>query len=60
MARYSFTEDLKQYGPQAALTDPIGLRQARRYCRRLARSHYENFTVVSWGLPRRLRQHFYN
>lgn len=60
MARYSFAEDLKQYGPQAALVEPIRPAQARRYCRRLARSHYENFTVVSWGLPRRLRQHFYN
>lgn len=33
---------------------------ARRYCRRLATQHYENFTVVSWLLPRTLRQHFYN
>jgi squalene synthase HpnC len=35
-------------------------RQARRYCRRLARRHYENFTVASRLLPRRLRQHFAN
>lgn len=34
--------------------------QARAYCRRLALAHYENFTVVSWLLPRRLRQPFYN
>jgi len=34
--------------------------QSRRYCRRLARRHYENFTVASWLLPRRLRQHFAN
>lgn len=33
---------------------------ARRYCARLACGHYENFTVVSWFLPRPLRQHFYN
>ena len=33
---------------------------AREYCRRLARSHYENFSVVSWFLPGRLRQHFFN
>ncbi len=26
---------------------------------RLARDHYENFTVVSWCLPRRLRPHFH-
>ena len=34
--------------------------EAREYCRRLARSHYENFTVASWFLPERLRQHFFN
>ena len=34
--------------------------EAREYCRRLARSHYENFSVASWFLPGRLRQHFFN
>ncbi len=34
--------------------------EAREYCRRLARSHYENFSVASWFLPSRLRQHFFN
>jgi squalene synthase HpnC len=34
--------------------------EARDYCRRLARTHYENFSVASWFLPPRLRQHFYN
>ena len=33
---------------------------AREYCRRLARSHYENFSVASWFLPEQLRQHFFN
>jgi squalene synthase HpnC len=36
------------------------LREARAYCARLARTHYENFSVASWFLPRRLRQHFFN
>jgi squalene synthase HpnC len=36
------------------------LADAREYCRRLARSHYENFSVASWFLPKRLRQHFFN
>jgi len=36
------------------------LAEAREYCARLARSHYENFSVASWFLPRRLRQHFFN
>src|SRR5713226_6496518 len=34
--------------------------QARQYTRWLATHHYENFNVVSWLLPRRLHQHFYN
>ena len=34
--------------------------EAREYCARLARSHYENFSVASWFLPAPLRQHFFN
>ena len=37
---------------------PLG--EAEVYCRRLARSHYENFSVATWFLPAHLRQHFYN
>lgn len=33
---------------------------AYAYCERLARSHYENFSVATWFLPKRLRQHFFN
>ena len=36
------------------------LSEARLYCERLARSHYENFSVASWFLPDRLKQHFFN
>ena len=36
------------------------LAEARGYCAHLARTHYENFSVASWFLPRRLRQHFFN
>jgi len=39
---------------------PPSLAEAREYCARLARSHYENFSVASWFLPRNLRQHFFN
>jgi squalene synthase HpnC len=42
--------------PEAAPT----LDEAREYCARLARTHYENFSVASRFLPSRLRQHFYN
>jgi squalene synthase HpnC len=40
--------------------EPPSLEAAREYCRRLASSHYENFSVATWFLPKRLRQHFYN
>src|SRR5690349_3803451 len=36
------------------------LAEARIYCERLAKTHYENFSVATWFLPKRLRQHFYN
>jgi len=41
-------------------TDLAKLIEARQYCRRLAATHYENFTVATWLLPRHLRQHFAN
>ncbi|SRR5581483_2764292 len=41
-----------------AIAPPLA--EAREYCRRLAVRHYENFSVATWFLPRRLRQHFYN
>ncbi len=36
------------------------LAEAQAYTRGLATSHYENFNVVSWMLPRGLHQSFYN
>lgn len=36
------------------------LAEAQRYCEKLARSHYENFSVASWFLPAKLQQHFFN
>src|ERR1700691_5642536 len=36
------------------------LEQAQEYCRRLARTHYENFSVATWFLPKHLRQDFLN
>jgi squalene synthase HpnC len=35
------------------------LGEARAYCRRLAESHYENFHVATWFLPKALRPHFH-
>jgi squalene synthase HpnC len=36
------------------------LEEARAYCRHLARTHYENFSVATWFLPKHLRQDFLN
>lgn len=36
------------------------LAEAQQYCRELAQSHYENFHVASWFLPKRLRPHFHS
>jgi squalene synthase HpnC len=36
------------------------LAQAQDYCRQLAESHYENFHVATWFLPKRLRPHFHS
>jgi squalene synthase HpnC len=33
--------------------------EAYAYCRKVALGHYENFSVVSWLLPRALRGHMY-
>jgi len=43
-----------------ALRTPYSAEDAAAYTRWLARRHYENFHVVSFLLPRRLRQDFYN
>jgi len=46
--------------PEYAIpAQPPSLAEAREYCRRLATGHYENFSVVTWFLPKRLHQHFY-
>ena len=55
-----FSDDLKRYGPEAQQAGPPSQRRSRRYCRRLAKRHYENFTVAGRLLPRELRQHFCN
>jgi squalene synthase HpnC len=51
--------ELSRFGPD---TPPVlvSLSRARRYCRDLALTHYENFTVASLFLPRRLLRHFHN
>lgn len=61
MIATSFAEDLARFGPATAgAAPPPSVEAARAYCRRLAETHYENFTVASALLAEPLRQHFYN
>ena len=53
-----FAIHLARHGP-AAPPRRWSLDAARSYCARLTRSHYENFSVASVLLPRRLVPHFY-
>jgi len=40
-------------------TGPVSLAEAYGYCTRLARAHYENFTIASWLMPRSMRPHMH-
>src|ERR1700674_1960691 len=40
-------------------SESIALAEAYAYCTRLARSHYENFTVASFLMPRAMRPHMH-
>ncbi len=51
-------DQLDQFGPDRC--DRLDYDAAVRYTRDLAKSHYENFSVVSWLLPKRLRDDFRN
>jgi len=54
-----FLSELQRWGPNS--TEPVpDQHAANAYCRTLATSHYENFPLVSWLLPRELHQHFFN
>ena len=41
-------------------TTPPSPAEACEYCAHLARTHYENFSVATWFLPKDLRQDFFN
>ncbi len=57
----SIIDDLAHWGPDGSRRGRgPSLPEAEEYCRRLATSHYENFPVVSWLLPKPLHQHFFN
>src|SRR5882757_4892074 len=55
----SFAEDLARYGPQALPSLRLSRAQAQAYCSHLTRTHYENFSVATLLLPRRLLRHFH-
>jgi squalene synthase HpnC len=47
--------------PEYAMPEQApSLEEARAWCQRLALSHYENFHVASFFLPKRLRPHFHS
>src|SRR5947209_3054819 len=54
--RPCFSAELQRLGPEAHRRS-FSAAEARSYCRRLARDHYENFTVASVFLPRPLIRH---
>ena len=51
----NFAAELARHGPASPWRGD--LQNAREYCHRLARTHYENFTVASRLVPRELRPH---
>ena len=59
-ATAGFAQDLAAWGPGALGGRSVSLAEAEAYTRQLARTHYENFPLASWMLPRDLHQHFYN
>jgi squalene synthase HpnC len=60
MSDVSFQSDLELYGPEQQRAQTPTLAEAQRYCRRLTRRHYENFTVGGLVLPRPARGHVAN
>ena len=63
-ARAHLQTDASRYVMSAAPTaaQPAGtfdLAASYDFCARLAKSHYENFTVASWLMPREMRPHMY-
>jgi squalene synthase HpnC len=55
---WTFSAQLARYGPDRNHA-PVARADAHAYCARLTRGHYENFTVASMLLPRRLLRHFH-
>jgi squalene synthase HpnC len=56
---WDFARELETLGPHSPRTIVRGLSFARSYCARVTRTHYENFSVASVLLPRKLIPHFH-
>src|SRR6478735_5824381 len=54
--KWIFANELARLGPDGR-SPPASPGDAWAYCARVARSHYENFSVASLLLPRRLLRH---
>ncbi len=59
VADSEFASLLRQFGPQST-AGAVDIKAAEAHCRSLAGGHYENFPVLSFALPRNLRQDFAN
>jgi squalene synthase HpnC len=51
--------EIEQASGAAAGQSAEAVAAAYQYCGRIARSHYENFTVASWLMPRAMRPHMH-
>ena len=58
MSQLSAVDDLAA-SPSGEGRRAFSTAEAVDWCRRLTKSHYENFSVTTWLLPKRLAPHFY-
>jgi squalene synthase HpnC len=57
--RYSFADHLHRFGPDAlGRSSPLSFVDASDYCLQFARSHSENFPVLSFAVPSSIRRDF--
>jgi squalene synthase HpnC len=53
------SHDLAKFGPGSSRSTS-SLLESQKYCRELAHRHYENFSIASFLVPKKLRQDFFN
>ena len=59
-AAWSLVGGASAAGAGLSGASPPPLQDAEAFCRQIATGHYENFSVISWLVPTRLRQDFAN